>query len=266
MYNLEQMVILFWIIGLTIVIALSFYLAIRSMKDFKETPHKNIEFTNFYIKNFLILDPALINKIHNLLLKSGAICSFEKLIKGNEVAMVIYCPVSIKNELPELELVELEDYLAVPPKEGEPQTEDPKKFELNKSFAWTISTKNNDKKKLEVTTNFLKMLDLKEDQKFCWQIVCHPISKLKKDDDQSGKEMGQFQVTIRCMVLDPDPVKRVELAKKMDEEIFNSTGLTKEARQNTTQQIFNDYQKRAFIPKEVSKFILDSEEIYSLIR
>lgn len=261
------MVILFWIVGLTVVITVSFYLALKSMKDFKETPHKNVNYAYFYIKNAFKLDALVINKIHKLLLPANAICSFEKLVKGSEKAVVIYCPSQIKNELPELELVELEDYLAEPPKEGESQTpEDPKKFELNKSFAWTISAKNNDKKKLEVTTNFLKMLDLKDDQKFCWQIVCYPISKSKNTDHQNSAEIAKFQITIRCLVVDPDPVKRVELAKKMDEEIFNSTGLTKEARQNTTQQIFNDYRKRSFIPKEVSKFILSSEEIYSLIR
>jgi len=257
--------ILFWLVGLTIVIALSFYLASRSMKDFKETPKKDINFTLFYVKNAFKLDSNIINKIHNLLLPSGAICSFEKLIKGQEAALIIYGPAQIKAQLPELELVELEDYLATPPKEGESQIPDPKKFELNKSFAWTLSSKNNDKKKLEVKSDFLKLLELNDDQKFCWQIVCHPV-KTKKEDSGSGGADGNFQVTIRCMIVDPDPVKKVELAKRMDQEIFNSTGLNKEARQETTQQIFQDYGKRAFIPKEVSKFILNSEEIYNLIR
>lgn len=256
--------ILIWIIAVIVVAAIAFLLALRSMKDFKETPVTNVPHTLYYLKNSSKLDPNIISKIHQYLLQKNTICSFEKLIKGKEIVLVLYAPTEIKTNLPELELLELEDYLSPINAENGSQV-NINRVSVNQTLGWAISAKNNPKKKLEAKPDFLKLLDLNDDQRFFWQIVCHPLKTHDKNAAEDSK-LGQFQVTIRSLVVDTDPVKRVELAKKMDQEILESTGFIKEARQQTTQQIFEDFQKRTFVPKEVSRFTLCSDEIYTLVR
>ncbi len=252
--------LLFWVIGITIVLAVSFFLALRSMKDFKDTHVSHIPYTLYLVRNPHQLSLETLAKIHQLILDLNGIISFERLIKGEDKVLVIYCPTSLKDQLPELALLELEDYL-------EPitvQTPLPNKTSLNQILGWTIASKNNTKKVLTIKTEFLNLLDLRDSQKFFLQIVCQPIIN-KKSDPESAK-FGEYQTTMRVLVADPNPNDRVELAKKMDQALFDATGLIKQAREQPNQTIYEEYIKRVFVPKEVTKNYLCSQEIVGLIK
>jgi hypothetical protein len=253
--------VLFWIIGLILVVVISFILAWRSMKDFKETHITSQPYSLFLVKNPHILDENLLAQIHTLLSELNGIISFERLLKGTDKVLVIYAPSVIKEKFPQLDLFELEDYLE-PMSVHSPMGS---KTTLNQVLGWTIASKNNPKKIINVKSGFLSLVDLKEDQKFFLQVVCQPIEN-RKNNGTPESQFGQFQVTMRCLVADENPNQRIELSKKMDSQVFDSTGLVKQARQQTNQQIYEEYIKRVFVPKEVAKNFLLSQEILSLIK
>lgn len=242
-----------WIILFIVVVVISFILAYRSMKDFKEIPiTPALEYGLFLIKNPAILSKEYLEKIHKFSLENKAIISFERLIKGEESVLVIMGPKNIATVFGELGLVELEDYLL--PISQAQNFDDPNKVSVNQSLGFVVSAKEDLKQHLTVSPNFLKDLTLEPHQKFFFQIVLSAL-----------KDLGNFQVTIRSLVNDADASKRAELAKKLQNHLTESTGLKIQEREETTSKIFTDYQKRALIPIEISKFTLIADEVLGLL-
>jgi hypothetical protein len=228
------------------------------MKDYQEFPLAENLNGLFLIRNPLEFRIETLNKLHTLGINSDSYFSIEKLFKGKEAALLLYGPRVMTQLLPELNLMELEDYLDEARKNENPLPLNPNsnKTNLNESLSWMIESKNNQKKKLSVKREFFKLLELEPHQKVFWQIVVHPIKK---------NEGSNFQVTIRAMVAEPDPIKKIELAKKIDNEINSGTGLLKKAGDSSEQALFESFKRRSFVPKEISPFILSSEEVYSLM-
>lgn len=240
-----------WVILFIVVVIISLFLAFRSMKDYQENPQeaKHLTFALYLISQKNLIDEEVLKRIYQFSLKLNTIISFEFLKRGSDNALVVYAPTEFLTQFSALAPVELEDYLENPGKNGNPT-----KLSVNNSIAWAITAKSNPKKSLVITEDFFK-LDLGEDQGFYLQAVClgHP------------KQADTFQVTIRAIIFDKDPNNRVALAKTITEKIQNNTNLSSKRKEEPTLQVFQDYQKRTLIPKEVSEFPLTVDEIKALI-
>ncbi len=244
-----------WIILFVVVILISGFLALRSMKDYQETPLSHLSYGLFYLSQKSNFTSDTLTKLHQFALKYDCLISLERLFKGEDNVLVIYSPKQIVNEFPELALIELEDYLLPASSTSSSGiNNDEKKINLNQVLPWIIEPKNNPKKTLSVKSSFLKMMELNPKQRFFWQIVIFPL-----------KENTNFQVTIRSMAVDNDPNFRVELAKKLDTMIGENTGLTRKTKQPPASAIFESFRERTLIPKEVSSFVLDKQELFSLL-
>ena len=228
-----------WIIIFLVIIMVSLFLAARSMQGFQEEPKEELAYGLFLIRNIRSLDESVIRKLHSFSKSLNAHFSLERLFKGSETVLVMYAPKSVAENFPELDLFELENYLSAE--------------NVNESTAWVIQPKNNPKKELITKNGFLKMLDLTPDQKFFWQIVLN------------SENTEDFQVTLRAVVLEKDAHKRIELAKKIDKEISDSTGLIKQVREQSSSSIFEDYEKRKIFPRQAQKFMLNPLEILKLL-
>lgn len=249
-----------WIGLLIVLIAASLILAFYSMRSYQEIPVALGSYSLFLVRNSPALNTQLLDKMHQLAAQAKVSFSLERLFKGEETALVIFGPASLVRQLPELDPLELEDYLqsgsSLPP--SLPGTRPPK-VSVNDSFTLTIAPRNNPKKSLLVRSDFLKMLSFEPEQHFFWQIVASPLPKRSKSDPHS-----LFQVTIRAMIVDRDAVKKIGLAKRIDQEIRRGTGLSPQPRKQTSQSYFSSFAQRTIIPKEVAEFSLNSAEIVSL--
>lgn len=246
-----------WIILFIIVVAVSAFFAYRSMRSFQELPSPQLGYTLFLVNNLKEFTLQTLDKLFQYSLNNNSYFSLEVLFKGPQVVLAIFAPKDISGYFQNLGLIEIEDYLLGQENESQVQsaTSTTPKTDVNHAYAWLIQPKNNLKKKISVSENFFRMLDLKDNQKFFWQVVASPV----KNSDI------QFQVTIRAMVEEADPNLRVELAKEMDREINSGTGLLRQANLNSNSEMYNNFKKRTLIPKEVRKFILQKEEIYDLL-
>ncbi len=244
-----------WAILFIVVVIISAVLALRSLKDYQETPLQNLGYGIFYIRNLKNFSLDTLKKIYQFSLKNDCLISFERLFKGKESVLIIFAPRSITSLFPELSFLELEDYLIPAKQQLNPSLDmGGKKINLNQVLPWIIESKNNSKKPLIVKQGFLKQIDIKDNQRFFWQIVTFPL-----------KQENKVQVTIRAMAVDSDPISRVELAKTLDAEIINSTGLSRKVKQPPQQSLYESYRERTLIPKEVSSFNLDLEELFQLL-
>lgn len=246
-----------WVVLFILIVIISFYLAWRSMRGYQEAPDElsdaNTSFAPFYVSDSKTFNLNSLAKLHAFSESSGYILSLERLFKGKDSALIIYGPETMPETFPELKLVELEDYLQNPT-DSKTSVFNEKKVSLNQSYSWTIEPKNNPKKSLIIKPGFLKSLELENEQRFFWQSVIAPI-----------KGTNIFQTTIRAMVVDNNPVKKIELAKKMDLEIENYTGLAKKNSPSSNAQVFDSFVKRAITPKEVASFMVSAEETFKLL-
>lgn len=245
-----------WIILFLAIVLFSAFLAWRSLKGYQELPPESLTHGLFLIKNKKALNKDTISRLYSYALNANLILSLEKLFKGEDSAIIIFGPSDLAGNFSDLDLVELEDYLQVPGNSKTTAFED-RKVSLNESFPWTIQPKNNSKKSLTIKDGFLNSEELGVSQRFFWQIVFTPIKGTAQN----------FQSTIRAMVVDPDPLNRVELVKKISLEIQNFTGLAKKTSENarSTAGIFESFRQRSLIPREISPFIITGEELLSLI-
>lgn len=243
-----KIMISFWVILFIIVVFVSLVLAYRSMKGYQDVSISSLPAGLFLIRNPQFLTPQVVVKIYALSLESYAILSFERLLRGGEKALVIYGPKVLQSRFPELNLLELEEYLSL-----DQSLSQPKKIGVNDTIAWVLKFKDN-VKGASITNTFLKDFTIGENQSFFLQIVSLAI-----------KEINKFQVTLRVIASDKDPNFRTSLAKKINQLIDEKSDLIQMERTETTSKVFSDFQKRALVPAEVSKFTLTSDEIITLL-
>ena len=225
------------------------------MRDYEEFPDSLSLNTLFYIGNPQVLTVETLKKLHDLNIAGKQFFSLERLIKGKENARVIFGPRELPANFPELNLVELEDYLD---NDNLVSVGDEKKVNVNQALSWLIEPKNS--KKTIVVTEGLRNLSVDPNQKVFIQAVLMPIEK------------QLFQTTLRVMVVDPDPIKRVELARNVDQIIKAATGLNKRSfSSNKHEDVFSEgrkfdsFKQRSLIPKEVAEFGLTADEVLSLV-
>ena len=129
-----------WIIIFLIIILVSAVLAFRSMKDYEEFPESLSLNTLFYIGKPQNLTSEILTKLHETLSEHKQFFSLERLNKGKERALVIYGPRDLESLFPELNLVEIEDYLT---ENALPSVD--KKVDVNQSLTFLIEPKLNKK-------------------------------------------------------------------------------------------------------------------------
>jgi hypothetical protein len=237
-----------WILAFIVIAIISFFLTLRSMKDYQEPPEKAEEYGLFHIRNISSLNDSL-KKIHQQLGVKNLLFSLEKIKKGGEEALVIYLPITYKNHFKELQLIEIEDYL-----QGEESNEalphiSQKQISVNESFTSLLDYQNKDEMEK------ISLPDLNEFQMVGIQGVFQPIS-----DDSEVK----FQSTFRVIVLEPDSNKRVELIKKLTHEVLTKSNLSMILQQNNIKN-YRDYKSRKIIPEMVGKRTVSMHDLQALL-
>jgi hypothetical protein len=230
------------------IMAISFFLAWKSMEDFQESPAKDLSYQLYLLRDLTPFNAQFFQKLHNYLLKEKTFLSVEKLYKGKESVIVVYAPESFIKSFPEFNLLLLEDYLALTKAE---QQNDRNKISIDKAFTFDIKPTS----QISIKEENLGNVVLKENQRSFFQIVCAPI-----------KGAGNlFQVTVRFMVSDQTPQKRLELAKLMMLQVKKILGLESNNKRKPSKALFRAYGKRMLVPKEVKSFVLSGEMILKLI-
>lgn len=242
-----------WIVLFFIIILVSAVLAFRSMKDYEEFPGSENINSLFFVANSQNFTENSLKKLHKAFLNSKQFFSLERLNKGQERVLVIFGPREIPEILPELKLVEIEDYLADP--NSLEQNNMDKKASVNHALTWLIEGKLN-KKPLHIGEE-LKNLDLGKDQQFHIQIVAIPEAAIT--------DLEKFQSTIRVMVVEDDSIERVALAKILTQGLEQATGFNRHQDNFPEQKKFESFKQRSLVPKEVTPFSLSCQEIYALL-
>lgn len=138
-----------WLALFFLVIAISFVLALRSMRDFQKMPRSQREDGLFLIRRPDNLSADILDLIHTRITKEGLTVSIERLFKGKKSTLVIFGPKKVLENLPQLDLMELEDYTDV---------------NRGNLSAWEVGGKS-----------FLKDLpQLDMEEEFWWQVVVGP--------------------------------------------------------------------------------------------
>ncbi len=236
-----------WIFFIVVIVIASAILAIRSMRDYDETPEDPSQYELFLIRDLSNFNPDLISRFQALLLSLDTFFSIERLYRGKESVIVLYGPKVLKKNFPELKLLELEDYI-LDPKEHTPVH--PKVISPNDAYTWIVRKKTGKK---VFKSGFLKV-PLEDHQLFFWQLVCSPL-----------KNTNQFQITARAMVSDSEPQSKVELVKKYESSLRNLGGFVTASTGQTKLSVFDSYKKRTLIPKEIAPFIVSNIDIFNLL-
>lgn len=248
---------IFWIILFLVIVTTSVILAIRSMNDYQESPRNfNQSYSLYLVKNTSSLNIELINRMFLLLLPDKLMITFEKLLKGQKQAAVIYAPkVIFVNFSKELDLVEIEDYQRVLPQDGISA----------KVTAWEMGINN-----FPLTTDSLNLesLDLSDQEYFWQQIIIQPA--------KSTQTEKLWLVSIRVVLITANSEKNKEARFNL-ERIEKTAGLISLPQIYNTQMILKFYLDRSFPPgsmfvvkrpKQNSKkefFLADADLLYQLI-
>lgn len=227
-----------WIILFTIIIILSFFLAFRSMRTFEDIPPQ------IYYGLFLVRQPDefnldILKKICQLAKEKKWIISFEKLVKGEEQALIIYGPTALSSLFPDLGLLELEDYVRPEHISG-----------------W-VAVPAHPQQSREVKGQIdLNLPNLDSEQQVFLQIVSVP---------QAGQEV-KFDSSIRIVVVEKDPSLRVALAKKINQLFIQGAGLKRQSAGQSMQALYEAFKNRAFVSDESLRVVLGGEAFIGLLK
>ena len=223
-----------WVVLFVLIVAISFVLAARSMRDFTEIPNKDEEYSLFLIRQPQKLNTKLLESIHNDLAHSKSIISFERLFKGNKSALVVFGPKKLLvTQQNLLDLLELEDYTNI---------------NVENISAWEVGIKNN--RSLDFPRDAQKILtnlpQLLENDQFWWQLV---IS-------------SEFRVQIRTVVVSDNQTRRDSLTQALQALAPETIIKLPKAFSNT--QLLDFYKIRSFT-KDSKNPTLISEEILQML-
>ena len=196
------------------------------MKDFEVIPEELESYSLFLVRIPKALNKKLLDSIFKDLARSGRIFSFERLIKGEKGALVLFGPDSLMSKYKDsLNLLEIEDYTNI---------------SLDQVSGWEMGIKTLYPK--EVKGYFKKFPKLLSDEQFFWQVI---ISE---------------GVQIRAVLICKDLLRRRELTNILQNL---SPHLKKTQRNFSSTQIIDFYKKRSF--SEENKFLFNSSDILHLL-
>lgn len=233
-------IIILWVAFILIVGGVSFWLALRSMKGYEELPKANLVYNLYLVRTPEKFTQDTLSKIYNLSLQKQSQISLERLIRGNDRVLILFMPEDIIYSFPELSLLPIEDYIGGT-------------VSLEQSYVWSIE---NSKNHFDIKPDFLDPANFSGDELFSLQVVAFP---------EKGKN-NIFQVTLRGLVSYPEAYKRVELVKQVQGLIFQNSSLKKPEKNINSGILFKNFFKRTFVPREVAKAQISSEQLYNLLR
>lgn len=230
---------IFWVMLFILVVLISFFLAMQSMRNFREIPQAQEEdYGLFLIRKTINITLDLLDQLHTQILKEGFIVSFERLFKGSESTLVLFTPRRIaQNYLDLLDLIEIEDYTDVP-KEGI----------LGFEMGTKESNYNNNKNLQNFFVNFPKLEDT---ETIWWQLII----MAKKD--------RFFEIVPRVVIRGRDLTRAAEIEKKLHH--LAGGFLIKIPKPYSIGQILQFYQQRNF-GKDMHNPTIASNEVLNLIR
>src|SRR5690348_3290960 len=100
-----------WLVVFGVIIIISIFLALRSMKDYQDIPMDNLKYSLYLIRNRAAFNEEVLSQFHQKIASLDSHFSFERLFKGAEEALVMFAPNSVMNNFSELQPLEIEDYL-----------------------------------------------------------------------------------------------------------------------------------------------------------
>lgn len=229
-----------WLVFILIVGGVSFWLALRSMKGYEEFPKSNLAYNLYLVRTPENFTQETLTKIYNLSLQKESQISLERLIRGADNVLTLFMPEELTASFPELNLLPIEDYLGG-------------MTNLEQSYVWSIE---NSKTNLGINPGFLNSIKLSGDEFFSLQVVAFP---------EKGKN-NIFQVTLRGLVSYPEAVKRIKLTKAIQDNISKNSTLNKASKNQNTANLFENFLRRTFVPREVTKNHISSEQLYNLLQ
>lgn len=157
-----------WFVIVIIVLAVSFFLAMRSMSNYQYTPKTSSRSSSlFLIQAENVLTAEIMDQLYGQL-RATEIISLERLFKGSKRALVIYGPEEvIKQFLNTLQPLELEDYTSLSVQTGLTQ------------FAWVLTAKQGGGNKFDTTS--ISMPDLNTNEQIWFQIVTQKRSDVHQN-------------------------------------------------------------------------------------
>lgn len=217
-----------WVLLFVLVVAISFVLAVKSMRDYQEIPAQaGEEYALFLIRQPNALTKELLGSIHEDLLNSGLMVSFERLIKGTKAALVVFGPKkTFAVHKDHLDLLELEDYTNV---------------NIGQIAVWEVVIKHPE------VPNFPT---ISADDQVWWQLIL-----------SAGKNQ-LFHPHIRVVMVSAD-VRRRELLKQTLQDL-SSDKFIKLPKDFSDASLLDFYKKRAF--RKDTNRNLSPEEVLRLLR
>lgn len=229
-----------WIILFLLVVAISFVLAYRSMRDYQEIPLKSKEdYGVFLVRRPENLNVNFLDSIRELIKKDGLVVSLERLFKGQQAALVIFGPKKILSEFSSiLDLLELEDYSL--------------NLDSQKVSTWEMGVKKKELKDYNFINIFQNLPKLSQDEQFLWQVVL-------------GAKDGKvaFSTQIRAAMYSLDAERRKTLAQEI--EGIPAGELVKIPRPFSQDQMLAFYRVRS-LGKDTQGPILEAEKVLNLVR
>lgn len=217
-----------WMFIFAAVLATSYLLALRSMRDFQEIPGEDENYSLFLIRNLDELTIATLETLHDNFLKSGQIIGFERLFKGHQSALVIFGPARLYGAFRNLDLLELEDYT---------------KLSAGHVAVWEIGIK----KSSTWTGIFTKFPPLAHTEQIWWQVLLS----------------ARFKPQIRAAVISADADRRHSLQTSM--EGLSASGLAAIPRGFSNARLLRFYQMRSFRKSNRNPYLTPGQAL-SLIK
>lgn len=243
---------LLWLTVLSLIAIVSLALTLRSMRNFNELGQNTVPQGLFLIRNLGEFNDQTLQALHNWASAQNIFFSLERLFKGGEQALVIYGPVDLLGLLPELDLLELEDYLG--------QKQELSKITSTQILGFTIPLSLG---LGFIRSSFLHNLELVPTEQFFWQLMIKPLP-LPENGLLSDVINPHFEVIARTLMYAESAQKRVDLAKKILPQIQYDFGLKDPLKPQNSTTIFDLFFNRTFEPEKVD-YHINSQEILALL-
>ncbi len=258
-----------WIILFLLVVAISFFLAYQSMRDFQEgIQHTPVVYGIYLIKKPAGVTVSSLNLLHSAMFKKKALVAFETLFKGGKKAHVVFGPKEIlEHALHEAQLVELEDYTS--------------QVDISSLHAWEMELRGSG-------DVFANMPDLIPHEHFWWQVVLSAreykssgnilldiLEKItdpflvisaklfgfpiKEDAQRISSNKKTFAYQIRCIFSTDDLVRRRVMGQILEK--LNEDVVIKTPKPLTSAQIFDSYLLRTVPSVDQKSAVISLENV-----
>lgn len=234
-----------WIILFLLVILISFILALRSMRHYRERPvNLGVNFGLYLIQNPVGLTGELINSLALEIGPKGAVLSFERLFKGQRRALLVYGPANLlSTQSTQLGLLELEEY-----------TNKPGPYSLAFEVGERVNSKFNPQGFHLMTEGF----ELADNEQIWWQVVTKPqtnssevvFNSIIRVVIQAGEESRLSQIQARLLL---------NIAEANLTRLPRTQSSTKTLEYYSDRAVYNQFSKGEYLP-------LSSDDLFGLIR